>query len=1288
MATEHEGDEANAVGNNGYVDGESEVTNCGYYEASFHSLPSAPKETSTPSAARYQPIVSCPPASTFGQHPKRDESVSDAPIPSTTSECTSSRGCPTEWNALFQEYLEMSEETEEKRLSKYQNLGALSANFVHTAKKFGKIIIAERSFEENHRTLRPDLTLGGKAGGEKYHYHGIIFKFATDWKAIYGNDRSAMKAAGHELKSIMRYAQCPGLHVPLMAIIDYRGYRVIATSELPINNSSTLCYGSSDGGNRVYNIDTTLSKLMEKAGKRMNLKGHYTGLGRNRQLLFGPVDIEGHLGSDDRFYVLDFARTFPPTAEPGTGPKSTFLYKLLRPEFVKTNSVPLSSDGFSAFGQDLKEEHESEIEEATARLLQNVIPHFATTILPGLVPKRVDVPTSGDDSASGDDQDYQEVENISEKIHRVGINVRYLGLVRHHAPPYLKPAILNEICAREIKNQLREIQRETGKKLKKPNEDEFRGCAIDFLNLVLARDIQEDKNFWEEIKSKITISFGEAALAPEEVAESFDLRKNINIFRLFKRVQRLTGVKFTKQAQRDLKENPNLFKIVRSDISKISARVKHMNIITLAEAQALAIAALKDGRDSERLFRLACTKFETAIQATPDSSQSLSDYAEFLVSYARVHQGGNLDQYKLAFEKFKTAHNYAEISRLAAEVRQISPRFIGASERFELLQDCYDAILKGREWEQSDHSIDLPLLTRTLIDWGYLLVAKARHRKDLGMYEDAGSKFCEAMEQECLTEYDAIRVVAPHLTKRELAVAFELLVQSPSLEAIDLTHCFRPNLMTGNLLFLLMSSFLVNSLRLVGYSHPIRELCQAMNARPGGLVTLNLRQCPTVNDECLRAIRDYCSTSLTSLDIANCCHVTAEGLEQLSHFTNLTRLDIAGCQGANDLIANAPRTFPDLRSLRLAGCDDLTEKSLESLARCEQLRWLDISRLSITELGFTQLQVLNVTGCKELKSLRLLTCQGLREFRARNCYELDSISIEFVGTSSDNLKLLDLYGCHQITDSTLTAITSKHTALTRLDLNCNKLTPAAVVSALQKLPILEHLTIANLLMDPELCSLQETGIGLPKLKTLSLTNTHLKSSITCFVGCTKLETLILSRNSELGHEALCTMLNGCERLQRLELSCCIRLTDATLSKAVANLSQLKRLNLGGSQGNATGLYCKIAPSLVQLRELEELSLQNCEHLVALELQEILENCHYLRVLDLSGCRHIDESILPLLENCLELTEVTLEGTKIGASKLTEFCAKRPDITMPSPNLRGSSSPYSPRSFLYVRAARK
>lgn len=55
---------------------------------------------------------------------------------------------------------------------------------------------------------------------------------------------------------------------------------------------------------------------MEAAARRLNLKGHMAGLPTGtRAFLYSCADIEGHRGFDGRYYVLDFARVFPPTHE-------------------------------------------------------------------------------------------------------------------------------------------------------------------------------------------------------------------------------------------------------------------------------------------------------------------------------------------------------------------------------------------------------------------------------------------------------------------------------------------------------------------------------------------------------------------------------------------------------------------------------------------------------------------------------------------------------------------------------------------------------------------------------------------------------------------------------------------------------------------------------------------------------------------------------------------------------------------------------------------------------------
>ena len=74
-------------------------------------------------------------------------------------------------------------------------------------------------------------------------------RFVADFDNLYGGDEFAQKSAAHELKGLRAYQSCnlPGLRTPMFSLIDYCGFRVIATSVLPLRKGS-LVYGSCDAG--------------------------------------------------------------------------------------------------------------------------------------------------------------------------------------------------------------------------------------------------------------------------------------------------------------------------------------------------------------------------------------------------------------------------------------------------------------------------------------------------------------------------------------------------------------------------------------------------------------------------------------------------------------------------------------------------------------------------------------------------------------------------------------------------------------------------------------------------------------------------------------------------------------------------------------------------------------------------------------------------------------------------------------------------------------------------------
>ena len=96
-----------------------------------------------------------------------------------------------------------------------------------------------------------------------------------------------------------------------MALVDYLGYRLIAISVLPITKD-TLVYGSADAGVTLHNSNPTLARKMKLAGEMLNLKTHTVGHDPTKQVeVHSACDLEGHQ-VEDRFYLLDFSRAFPP----------------------------------------------------------------------------------------------------------------------------------------------------------------------------------------------------------------------------------------------------------------------------------------------------------------------------------------------------------------------------------------------------------------------------------------------------------------------------------------------------------------------------------------------------------------------------------------------------------------------------------------------------------------------------------------------------------------------------------------------------------------------------------------------------------------------------------------------------------------------------------------------------------------------------------------------------------------------------------------------------------------
>jgi hypothetical protein len=415
-------------------------------------------------------------------------------------------------------------------IDRYRRYARLANNFLSMACTYAKVIISEACVPVAQKTIKPSASMGGVAGGEKFVAGGILFKFAVDWRGLFGgSDEFAMKAASHELRGLMAVNECrvEGLYTPLVCLIDYLGFRLIAISTLPIG-SDTLVYGSADGGRTVYDgRGTAFASLMEEVGTKLNLTKHCAGLspgdasdGSTDTHIVGPTDIEGHLGRDGRFYMVDLARLFPPEPPPSTGrptpatssgsstPTSSWrssasgvpvasgsatdaataaasgtlrgahLALLLRPELVRSNPEPLSSDALTRFGHGHRDTstNNAAVRAAHSRLIDLLVPQT------GIWLSSADGPLSDGASAA-------ELRLVAE-LHRRGINARYMGAVRQWCfsdrglGERARSVLLTEMIARAAKNYLRHRMRSRLRAERIAMEESFRDEVVNFLNVI------------------------------------------------------------------------------------------------------------------------------------------------------------------------------------------------------------------------------------------------------------------------------------------------------------------------------------------------------------------------------------------------------------------------------------------------------------------------------------------------------------------------------------------------------------------------------------------------------------------------------------------------------------------------------------------------------------------------------------------------------------------------------------------------------------------------------------
>jgi tetratricopeptide (TPR) repeat protein len=403
---------------------------------------------------------------------------------------------PNSWNERFQRLL--------AKHSTSEDMATLAKEFAEASERLCRTIVEEMFAVQ--RTVAP-RNIGGLAGGPKFVEGGIFVKLSCDWKNIYGGDSWAIKSASQELLAVETYLdlRVKGLHFPLVALVLYRGHALLCQSILPIS-PQTLQHGSHNAGQTVLNESPALENRLKVACDLLRLAPHNVSA-RNKthsRMLYTAADMEGHLGADGRFYLLDCSRAFPPTAPRVGEPASRFLARHMRPEAVKkwSGGPPLSADAFSNFKSTSVEEmrkHNQNVIDATKWLESQLVPEFAAFLDAKVCSSELHSSGGGasliSNSGSGDvefDPSNSEDEGalLVSDMHVRGINVRYLGLVLSRLKQSASQSlVLCEMAARTVKH----IVFEAWRKIESNAAEEFVAVAQWWL-----QHLERDDAVWAE----------------------------------------------------------------------------------------------------------------------------------------------------------------------------------------------------------------------------------------------------------------------------------------------------------------------------------------------------------------------------------------------------------------------------------------------------------------------------------------------------------------------------------------------------------------------------------------------------------------------------------------------------------------------------------------------------------------------------------------------------------------------------------------------------------------------
>lgn len=248
-------------------------------------------------------------------------------------------GQTRDWNEELQTTRELPRKTLPERLLRERAIFKVHSDFVGAATRGAMAVI-----DGHVMAINP----GEDTKMQMFIWNNIFFSLGFDVREHYkdlGGDAAAFVAPRNDLHGVRVYnaVDVDGLYTLGTVVVDYRGYRVTAQSIIPgileREQEQSVVYGSIDFGKTVLGNEKYL-KMLKKAATHLRIWPHHVLNEKNEAIeLCSSVECKGIIGNDNRYYILDLLRTFPPDAN-----------------FLKSDDIQLSEE-VKAMGFPIEHKH-------------------------------------------------------------------------------------------------------------------------------------------------------------------------------------------------------------------------------------------------------------------------------------------------------------------------------------------------------------------------------------------------------------------------------------------------------------------------------------------------------------------------------------------------------------------------------------------------------------------------------------------------------------------------------------------------------------------------------------------------------------------------------------------------------------------------------------------------------------------------------------------------------------------------------------------------------------------